>query len=112
MHHFDPVFKGLKELQTNETIKDHESSLVYLRQLMSILAFLVKIFVKEIETDDIFLVRHILITHFPNSLNQFIIIVFTMLMTNNLLQLPRQKLCLFNFYKDQTGLLIFLILGS
>lgn len=58
MSHFNVIFNSLGELQINGTIKDHEFSLLYGRQLMSILAFLIKIFVKEIETENIFLVRN------------------------------------------------------
>lgn len=56
MNHIGVIFKHLRELQTNGTIKDHEFALIYLRQLMSVLSFLIKIFVKEIETEQIFLV--------------------------------------------------------
>lgn len=59
MSHIGAIFKNLRELQINGTIKDHEFALVYLRQLMSILSFLIKIFVKEIETEDIYLVRRL-----------------------------------------------------
>lgn len=56
MNHIGVIFKYLRELQTNGTIKDHEFALIYLRQLMNILSFLIKIFVKEIETEQILLV--------------------------------------------------------
>lgn len=56
MSHIGAVFNKAKDLQLDGTIKDHECAMVYLRQLMSILRFLIQVFVKEIETQQKFLV--------------------------------------------------------
>lgn len=64
MTHIGNIVLTLKELQKNGTIKNNEFALIYLRQLLSILAFLIKIFVKEMETGSIYKVTKLIFNIF------------------------------------------------